>query len=64
VTSRRTSKPPCGKVLDEMLRERSGGNGPAVLTAPLNIGLTGRNERVTRGVLGVFSHMRPKAGGQ
>jgi len=47
-----------------MLRERSGGNGPAVLTAPLNIGLTGRNERVTRGVLGVFSHMRPKAGGQ
>lgn len=27
------------QVLDGMLRERSGGNGPAVLTAPLNIGL-------------------------
>ena len=52
------------QVLDGVLRERSDGNGPAVLTAPLNIGLTGRNERVTRGVLGVFSHMRPKAGGQ
>ena len=27
------------QVLDGMLRERSGGNGPAVLTAPLNIGV-------------------------
>jgi hypothetical protein len=27
------------EVLDGMLRERSGGNGPAVLTAPLNIGI-------------------------
>lgn len=27
------------RVLDGMVRERSGGNGPAVLTAPLNIGL-------------------------
>ena len=26
-------------VVDGMLRERSGGNGPAVLTAPLNIGV-------------------------
>ena len=26
-------------VLDRMVRERSGGNGPAVLTAPLNIGV-------------------------
>ena len=30
---------PGGQVLDGMLRERSGGNGPAVLTAPLNIGV-------------------------
>ena len=27
------------RVLDGMVRERSGGNGPAVLTAPLNIGV-------------------------
>ena len=27
------------QVLDGMVRERSGGNGPAVLTAPLNIGV-------------------------
>jgi ubiquinone/menaquinone biosynthesis C-methylase UbiE len=27
------------RVLDGMIRERSGGNGPAVLTAPLNIGV-------------------------
>jgi hypothetical protein len=27
------------QLLDEMLRERSGGNGHAVLTAPLNIGV-------------------------
>jgi hypothetical protein len=27
------------RVLDGMVRERSGGNGPAVLTAPLNIGI-------------------------
>ncbi len=27
------------KVLDGMVRERSGGNGPAVLTAPVNIGI-------------------------
>jgi ubiquinone/menaquinone biosynthesis C-methylase UbiE len=27
------------QVLDRMVRERSGGNGPAVLTAPLNIGV-------------------------
>ena len=27
------------QVLDGMVRERSGGNGPAVLTAPLNIGI-------------------------
>jgi hypothetical protein len=27
------------QVLDGMLRERTGGNGPAVLTAPLNIGV-------------------------
>jgi ubiquinone/menaquinone biosynthesis C-methylase UbiE len=27
------------EVLDRMIRERSGGNGPAVLTAPLNIGV-------------------------
>ena len=27
------------EVLDGMLRERTGGNGPAVLTAPLNIGV-------------------------
>jgi len=27
------------QLLDGMLRERSGGNGPAVLTAPLNIGV-------------------------
>ena len=27
------------QVLDGMIRERSGGNGPAVLTAPLNIGV-------------------------
>ena len=27
------------QVLDGMLRERSGGNGTAVLTAPLNIGV-------------------------
>lgn len=26
-------------VLDRMIRERSGGNGPAILTAPLNIGV-------------------------
>ena len=26
-------------VLDGMVRERSGGNGPAVLTAALNIGV-------------------------
>jgi hypothetical protein len=27
------------QVLDGMLRERSGGNGPAVLTNPVNIGI-------------------------
>jgi hypothetical protein len=27
------------RVLDGMIRERSGGNGPAMLTAPLNIGV-------------------------
>ena len=27
------------QVLDRMIRERSGGQGPAVLTAPLNIGV-------------------------
>jgi hypothetical protein len=27
------------QLLDGMLRERTGGNGPAVLTAPLNIGV-------------------------
>jgi hypothetical protein len=27
------------RVLDGMVRERSGGTGPAVLTAPLNIGV-------------------------
>jgi hypothetical protein len=27
------------EVLDRMVRERSDGNGPAVLTAPLNIGV-------------------------
>jgi hypothetical protein len=27
------------RVLDRMIREHSGGNGPAVLTAPLNIGV-------------------------
>jgi hypothetical protein len=27
------------RVLDGMIRERSDGNGPAVLTAPLNIGV-------------------------
>jgi hypothetical protein len=27
------------QVLDRMVRERSGGNGPAVLTTPLNIGV-------------------------
>jgi hypothetical protein len=27
------------RVLDGMVRERSGGPGPAVLTAPLNIGV-------------------------
>jgi hypothetical protein len=27
------------QVLDGRLRERSGGDGPAVLTAPLNIGV-------------------------
>ena len=27
------------QLLDGMLRERSGGNGPALLTAPLNIGV-------------------------
>ena len=27
------------QLLDGMLRERSGGNGPALLTAPLNFGV-------------------------
>jgi hypothetical protein len=27
------------RLLDGMVRERSGGDGPAVLTAPLNIGV-------------------------
>ena len=39
MTSPMNSKPPMRQVLDGMLRERSGGNGPAVLTAPLNIGV-------------------------
>jgi hypothetical protein len=32
------------RVLDGMIRERSGGNGPVMLTAPLNIGV-GRTSR-------------------
>ena len=27
------------EALDSMVRERSGGSGPAVLTAPINIGI-------------------------